>query len=250
MGVGRDELLLHHLDGAAPDGFNGLLTRRLGHEPIAYIIGSRDFWTISLSVGPGVLIPRADSETLIEAAVELFAGRSPKTIIDLGTGPGTLLLAALSEFPKARGIGIDSSEIALSYANHNAETLGLSDRAAFQQGDWANGLEGQFDLILCNPPYIELDATLDPQVVAYEPHQALFGGQDGLVDYRRLASQLAALIAPQGVAILEIGHHQAKAVSALFTGEGLGIKVKHDLAGRDRCLIMQRQTDFLLGMQD
>jgi release factor glutamine methyltransferase len=239
LDVGRSELLLRHLDASAPDSFDAYVDRRLGHEPIAYIIGKRDFWTISLSVGPGVLIPRTDSETLIEAAIELFVDQKPKSILDLGTGPGTLLLAALFEFPEAKGLGIDSSEVALGYAQSNAEALGLSRRAAFKQGNWAEGIEGPFDLILCNPPYIESDATLDAQVVDHEPHQALFSGSDGLNDYRLLAPQIARHLTADGVALIEIGHQQAESVSALFAAEELKVQVKPDLAGRDRCLIVR-----------
>jgi release factor glutamine methyltransferase len=239
LDVGRNDLLLRHLDGIVPSSFDAYVQRRLGHEPIAYIIGKRDFWTISLSVGPGVLVPRADSETLIEAAVELFADRKPKSILDLGTGPGTLLLAALSEFPEAGGLGIDSSEVALGYARQNAVELGLSERVTFKSGNWAEGVEGPFDLILCNPPYIESDASLDPQVVDHEPHQALFAGPDGLDDYRLLAPQIARLLARDGVALIEIGHQQAESVSAMFSAQGLKVQVRRDLAGRDRCLIVR-----------
>ncbi len=239
LGLGRDDLLLRFLDGPVPDEFDDLLRRRLGHEPIAYIVGRRDFWTVSLLVGPGVLIPRADSETLIEAAIGEYAGRNPKTIIDLGTGPGTLLLAALSEFPDALGLGVDSSEIALDYARRNGDELGLSNRADFKHGNWAEGIEGSFDLVLCNPPYIESDASLDPQIIHHEPHQALFAGADGLNDYRRLAPQIARLIGQEGVALIEIGHRQAENVAALFACEGLNVQTKVDLAGRDRCLIVR-----------
>src|SRR5688500_1883337 len=153
-------MLLDRLDREAPEGFEPLLARRLAHEPVAYITGRRAFWTIELEVGPGVLIPRPDSETLIEAAVERFGARGPATVLDLGTGPGTLLLAALAQWPAARGIGIDRSEHALRFARRNAERLGLGDRAAILSGDWAAGLEGRFELILCNPPYVEAGAPL------------------------------------------------------------------------------------------
>ena len=242
LGVTRNEMLLGNRNASCPDAFAALLDRRLAHEPIAYIIGERDFWTISLSVGPGVLIPRADSETLIEAAVAHFGERTPNTILDLGTGPGTLLLAALNQFPKAIGLGIDASETALNYACHNAEKNGLSARATFKQGDWAEEVEGWFDLILCNPPYVESEADIDRQVRDYEPSEALFAGADGLDDYRRLAPQIARLLGNQNIAVVEIGHDQADAVSALFEAERLVISIKTDLGGRDRCLIVRRTS--------
>ena len=159
LGISRDDLLLKHLDAAAPEAFASLIERRLAHEPVAYLIGTRAFWTIALRVGPGVLVPRPDSETLIEAAVAHFAGRAPASILDLGTGPGTLLLAALAEWPGARGLGIDASAEALVYARRNAGDLGMADRAAFAHGDWAEGIDGRFDLILANPPYRDRRAT-------------------------------------------------------------------------------------------
>src|SRR5688500_16265753 len=145
-------MLLDRLDREAPEGFEPLLARRLAHEPVAYITGRRAFWTIELEVGPGVLIPRPDSETLIEAAVERFGARGPAAILDLGTGPGTLLLAALAHWPGARGLGIDRSDPALRFAVRNAERLGLAGRAAFRSGNWGDGLEARFDLVLANPP--------------------------------------------------------------------------------------------------
>ncbi len=238
LGVARDRLILNHLDDAVPPGFAGLLARRLAYEPVAYIIGYRDFWTIRLAVGPGVLIPRPDSEVLIEAALAHCEG--PRRILDLGTGPGTLLLAALSLWPQAQGLGIDASDGALDYARRNARELGLVDRAQFQLGDWADGVEGPFDLILCNPPYVETTADLDRQVHDFEPSAALFAGRDGLDDYRRVAPQLPRLIADGGCAVLEIGHMQAAAVTALLQAEGLKIAVRKDLAGRDRAVLAMK----------
>ena len=153
LGVERDRLLLDPARFAVPDGFAALIARRMEHEPVAYIVGYRDFWTIRLHVGPGVLIPRPDSEALIEAALSRVAGRdAPLRLLDLGTGPGTLLLALLSELSLATGLGVDASAAALGYARANAERLGLRDRAQFREGDWAAGIDGLFDLIVCNPP--------------------------------------------------------------------------------------------------
>jgi len=237
LGITREGLLLHHLDDPTPDGFAPLVTRRLAHEPIAYITGSRAFWTIELQVGPGVLVPRADSETLIEAAVEHFAGRAPATVLDLGTGPGTLLLAALSQWPQAQGLGIDAVEKALDFAALNARSLGMEARARFRLGDWAAGLEGQFDLILSNPPYIGTSETLPAEVREHEPDIALFAGEDGLDAYRIIIPQLPRLIAPGGAAILEIGSTQADAVTALLTAQGLSVSLRHDLGGNPRALV-------------
>ncbi|THD35542.1 MAG: peptide chain release factor N(5)-glutamine methyltransferase [Sphingomonas sp.] len=237
LGVGREQLLLRHLDDPAPANFAALLDRRLAHEPVAYITGCRDFWTISLAVGPGALIPRPDSETLIEAAVEHFASRAPMTVLDLGTGPGTLLLAALAEWPDAAGVGVDTSAAALDYARGNAERLGMSGRAGFIEGDWATAIDRRFDLVLCNPPYVGAGEALPAEVRDHEPAAALFAGSDGLDDYRVIAAQLRTLITPGGMAAIEIGATQAAAVATLLTAQGLHVTVRRDLAGRDRCLI-------------
>ena len=159
LGIGRDRLILSDPRGEAPDAFFEFVERRKKGEPIAYITGHRAFWTVDLEVGPGALVPRPDSETLIASAVEHFAGSSgPKRILDLGTGPGTLLIAALDEWPRASGLGVDASGAALDYARRNASRLGMADRAEFRVGDWAKGIEERFDLILCNPPYVADDA--------------------------------------------------------------------------------------------
>ncbi|HVJ01612.1 MAG TPA: peptide chain release factor N(5)-glutamine methyltransferase, partial [Sphingomonas sp.] len=176
LGTTRDQLLLRHLDAAVPDTFDALVRRRLAHEPVAYITGTRAFWTIELQVGPGALVPRPDSETLIEAAIEYFGDRSPGRILDLGTGPGTLLLAALDQWPEAQGLGIDASEQALGYARANAERLDMAGRAEFRLGDWAAGIDARFDLILANPPYIGTAEPLPAEVREHEPASALFAG--------------------------------------------------------------------------
>lgn len=238
MGVAREELLLRRLDDPAPITFDGLVARRLQHEPIAYITGSRAFWTIDLMVGPGVLVPRADSETLIEAAVRHFGRTGPARVLDLGTGPGTLLLAALAQWPQAAGIGIDRSPTALDYARRNAQALGLADRAAFREGNWAVGVTERFDLVLANPPYIAIDDDLPAEVRAHEPAEALFAGTDGLDDYRAFIPDLARLIAPGGIAVLEIGYSQAAAVAALVETTGLSATVRRDLANHPRALVV------------
>jgi release factor glutamine methyltransferase len=238
LGMTREDLLLRHLDAPAPAAFTSLLDRRLAREPLAYITGTRDFWTITLAVAPGVLIPRPDSETLIEAAVGHFGKAGPRTVLDLGTGSGALLLAALAQWPEATGLGVDASPVALAVAARNAEALGLAPRARFQSGDWGQGLSTRFDLILCNPPYVEAEADLAPEVRDHEPASALFAGPDGLDDYRRLIPQLPALLAPGGIACVEIGHMQAEAVRAIAQECRLHATLRHDLAGRARCLVL------------
>lgn len=239
LGVERDALLLGDQERPAPDSFEPLLRRRLAHEPVAYIVGHRDFWTIRLEVGPGVLVPRPDSETLIEAAVAHFGDQGPAAVLDLGTGPGTLLLAALAQWPEARGLGVDASPEALGFAARNAAALGLSDRASFRCGDWSEGLGGRFDLILCNPPYIEAGAALPPDVTDWEPAGALYAGADGLDDYRRLAPQLGRLLTPSGIACIEIGQGQRDPVTALFAAEGFTIESRCDLRSITRALVLR-----------
>ncbi|MDI1297204.1 MAG: peptide chain release factor N(5)-glutamine methyltransferase [bacterium] len=236
LGLSRNDMLLRQRDLAMPDGFASLIDRRLTGAPIAHIVGVRDFWTITLRVTPDVLIPRPDSETVIEAAVAHFRAAPPATILDLGTGSGALLLAALDQFAGARGIGVDRSSAALAVAQDNAARLGLADRATFRAGDWAQGIDGPFDLILINPPYIARDVVLTGDVL-HEPDGALFAGVDGLDDYRRIVPDLPRLIAQGGMAAIEIGFDQRASVTALLRDAGLDVLARADLAGHDRCLI-------------
>ena len=238
LGVPIGEMLLSHLGAPAPARFESLVQRRLTEEPMGYVVGRVGFWTIELDIGPGALIPRADTESLIEAAVAHFGKTGPARMIDLGTGPGTLLLAALAEWPQARGLGVDASDEALAWARGNAKRLGFAGRAEFRTGNWAEGIEGRFDLVLANPPYVEDKAALIPGVVDWEPGLALFGGADGLDAYRRLAPQLPPLLAPGGVVCVEIGAGQEKAVSSLFAAEGFTIESRRDLRGIVRCLVL------------
>ena len=239
LGVARNAILLDPDRYTVPAAFAPLVERRLRHEPIAYITGTRGFWSIDLAVGPGALVPRADSETLLIAAQAHFAGHAPATILDLGTGPGTLLLAALDEWP-AQGLGVDYSPQALAYARANAAALGMTDRTHFIRGSWASAIVGQFDLILANPPYIATDEHLPPEVHNHEPHGALFAGADGLDDYRILAEQLPALIAPGGAAVIEIGSTQAASVTALLEARGLHVALHHDYGANPRALVATR----------
>jgi release factor glutamine methyltransferase len=186
-----------------------------------------------------VLIPRPDSEVLIASALEHFDGtRAPRRIVDLGTGPGTLLLAALDIWTEASGLGVDLSRRALSYAAANARRLGLDNRAELRRGDWAAEIEERFDLVLCNPPYVAAEAELGPGVGEHEPPEALFAGGDGLDAYRVLGPQLPRLLAPGGIAAVEIGHDQAEAVAPLLARDGLASRLALDLAGRPRALLL------------
>jgi len=239
LGVKVGEMMLSHLDDPVPPAYGALIERRLSQEPMGYLLGRVGFWTIELDIGPGVLIPRADSETLIEAAVAHFGDRAPRRIVDLGTGPGTLLLAALSQWPEAKGLGIDASPDALAYARANAERLGMADRTELRQGDWIDGIAERFDLVLCNPPYVEDKAALTPGVADWEPAIALYGGPDGLDAYRRLAPHLPRLIAPGGIACVEIGARQEQSVRTLFDPDGVTITSRRDLNGMSRCLVLE-----------
>lgn len=248
LGTDRSALLLHHMRDAVPPGFAPRLARRRTHEPVAYITGRQAFWSLELAVSPAVLIPRADSETLIEAALEALAQRPPRRVLDLGTGSGALLLAALSEWPEARGTGVDASEAALAIARANAAALGLEACATmlaldWRAAGWVQACGGPFDLVLANPPYVEADAALEPQVMAHEPHSALFAGADGLDDYRLLLPALPALLAANGLAVLEIGASQRAAVSALAQACGFAPECRRDLAGNDRAIILRQSAN-------
>ncbi len=240
LGLSRSALLMGRRDTPEPRGFAALIARRAAGEPIAYLTGQRDFWTISLSVGPGVLSPRPDSETLIEAAVDHFGSRGPARILDLGTGPGTLLLAALDQWPQATGIGIDASPHALGIARDNAARLGMGARARFAPGDWAQGIDERFDLVLCNPPYIGTGEALPVDVAGHEPAEALYAGADGLDAYRIVVPQIVGLVAPGGLAAVEIGASQRDAVSALFAAQDAAVTCRRDLAGQDRAILFAR----------
>ena len=237
--IDRDKLILSPPDRKVPERFWAMVERRKAGEPVAYITGRRAFWNIELHVGPGVLVPRPDSEVLIASAIEHFEGTGgPGRILDLGTGPGTLLLAALDVWPNATGLGTDLSRHALAYSSANARRLGFDERAKWLQGNWAEGLVETFDLVLCNPPYVADGADLGPGVREYEPDEALFAGSEGLDAYRALAPQLPLLLGKGGLAAVEIGHDQAKAVTSLLARDGLKARVAQDLAGRDRAVLL------------
>ena len=246
LAIEREQLLLDLPKLMVPDSFGLLIKRRAKHEPIAHIIGTREFWGLEFQVSPDVLIPRPDSETLIEEAVRIFRDTPPQNILDLGTGSGALLLAALHEFPDAKGVGIDASAAALQVAHNNADRLDMSDRARFAlldwtRTDWTDGLDGPFDLILANPPYVSSALVLAPEVAHFEPHQALFAGKEGLDDYRIIIPALDRLLADKGAALLEIGFDQAEPVSQIASRSGYVAECKQDFGGNDRLLTLRRQ---------
>jgi release factor glutamine methyltransferase len=237
--IDRDRLILSPPERAVPKRFWAMVNRRESGEPIAYITGRRAFWNIDLHVGPGVLVPRPDSEVLIASAIEHFsASDGPKRILDLGTGPGTLVLAALDIWPGASGLGVDASRQALSYAAANARRLGFDTRLKLRLGNWAEGVDEGFDLILCNPPYVAEGAMLGAGVREFEPDEALFAGEMGLDAYYALAPQLPRLLNHGGLAAVEIGHEQGQAVPALLARDGLQARVATDLADRPRAVLL------------
>ena len=232
--------LLQMLPRSMPaPGFDGLVARRAAREPMALIIGRQPFWSIELAVSCDTLVPRADSETLVEAALAAFPGRDAARVLDLGTGSGCLLLAVLTEFPAAFGVGVDRSPWAAAMARYNSLLLGLAGRSAMVCGNWADALNARFDLVLANPPYIETAAIagLMPEVAAYEPRTALDGGADGLDAYRAIMQALPVLLRPAGIAILELGAGQARPVARLAKAAGLVADApRRDLSGIERAL--------------
>src|SRR5471032_1331346 len=222
-----------------------LTARRVRREPMAYILGEREFWGLPFKVSPAVLVPRPDSETVIETALPLLADRTRAwRILDLGLGSGCLLLTLLKELPNARGVGLDVSSEALEVAQSNAQALDVADRATLLHGDWSapgwtQPLGGPFDLVVSNPPYIEagtIDALM-PEVARYEPRLALDGGPDGLAPYRLIATAAPQLIVPCGHVLVEIGEGQAIEITRIFEAGGLRVAARiKDLGGIDRVL--------------
>jgi release factor glutamine methyltransferase len=228
---------------AVAERLRALTARRVLREPMAYILGEREFWGLPFKVSPAVLVPRPDSETLIEAALALMPDRRrPWRILDLGVGSGCLLLTLLREYPAASGVGLELSQEALAVAQANAEALGVAARARllagdWRQPDWQRRLGGSFDLLVSNPPYIEAEAIvrLMPEVARFEPKVALDGGPDGLVAYRTIATASPALVAPGGRVLVEAGEGQVTEISRIFASAGLTLEGPwKDLAGIDR----------------
>ncbi len=221
--------------------FEAMVARRAAREPVSRILGRREFWGMTFQVTPQTLDPRPESETLVEAVLARIGDRrAPLRILDLGTGTGCLLLALLSELPRASGLGVDLSGAALATARNNARSLGLAQRARFSQGNWADGLIGPWQVIVSNPPYIMEDvlADLAPEVACYDPRLALSGGVDGLAAYRSLIPQAARLLGPNGTLALEVGAGQAEDVERLLNAAGLTTRGRvTDLLSIERCLL-------------
>jgi len=242
MGVRRDDLIAaaHQPTASQARRYEALIARRLAREPLAYITGRKGFWSLDLKVGPGVLVPRPETETLVELALSLFRDPGvPLSIADLGAGSGALLAAALTEFPQAHGMAFERSPEAIAYARSNLAAFG--DRARLIASDWAEAGDGSFDLVFSNPPYIPTSdiAGLAPEVRLFEPHAALDGGPDGLDAYRDLARLLPRLMRPGAVALLELGRGQAAAVEPLFQKLAVD-RVAPDLAGIPRVLVLKK----------
>jgi release factor glutamine methyltransferase len=222
---------------------SGFVARRLAGEPITRILGFREFWNLEIEVAPDVLDPRPDSETLIEAALAELGSRKAEEIdlLDLGTGSGALLLAMLAECPRARGIGVDLSPKACELAARNARRNKLSDRAHILRGNWMESLDGRFDLIISNPPYIRAGEIggLPPEVLNHDPILALNGGGDGLVAYSEIIRSLDKVLKPKGFAVLELGAGQAADVADLALRWGLKVgALRKDLGGIDRAIVL------------
>jgi release factor glutamine methyltransferase len=246
LDIGRTELMVNGERAITPEqlqAIDALAQRRLAREPVSRILGTKEFWSLPLHISGAVLVPRPETETVVEAALD-FAVRGglrmePLRILDIGTGSGALLLALLTELTNARGTGTDISAAALDVARANAEHLDLMSRCTLVECDIAQGVAGPFDLIVSNPPYIPHDdiATLDPEVRDYDPSLALDGGRDGLDAYRAIARDARRLLAEGGRLIVELGQGQEPAVSALLTEAGLTVSpARNDLSGIARSL--------------
>jgi len=235
------------LDAPARTTLEALCARREAHAPVAHLLGEKEFWGLAFSVGPETLVPRPDSETVVEAALECadrLGGRERALrLLDLGTGSGCLAVALLSELPVAAAVAVDRSEAALTFAASNARRHGVAGRCGFVCIDWLDALAGRFDLIVSNPPYIatrELPGLMR-EVADHEPRAALDGGADGLDAYRRILPAAARCLTPGGFVVLEIGEEQAEAVAALARDAGLHFDhgldpAPRDLSGTKRCL--------------
>jgi len=246
LGCDRAQLVTR-LREEEPDGFAArfasLVARRAAREPIAYILGEREFWAITFEVTPDVLIPRPETELIVEEAIHLYRDRPPATIIDVCTGSGCLAVALATEFPLASIIATDVSDAALGVAHRNAARHGVDGRIRFERADLLTGIETRSPLIVCNPPYVRAgDAPgLMPEVTRFEPHVALFGGTDGLDVYRRLLPMAAARLAPDGRLLLEVGYDQDGRVADLASGQGWQLaSARQDLQGITRALVFER----------
>jgi release factor glutamine methyltransferase len=247
LGISATDLVMHPDVPLTPEQAQTLADftrRRLAHEPVARMIGEREFWGLPFRLSPETLVPRPDTETVVATVLELIPDRqTPLRIVDFGTGSGCILVALLHEMPRATGLGIDLSEGALRTARENAWANGVGERSRFAAARWAEAVSGTFDVIVSNPPYIAsaIIPTLDEEVREHDPLLALDGGQDGLEPYRILLSEAGRLLAPGGLLAVEIGYDQEEALRSLAAEKGLEIlRVAHDLSGHPRCVAMRR----------
>ena len=247
LGLTPQALLAHDdrpLGAAEGRRLTALVRRRAAREPLAYLTGRREFWSLEFAVDPSALVPRPETETVVEAVLAHAAHLLPRPrLLDLGTGSGCLLVALLCELPNATGVGVDISAAAASLARVNARRHGLDGRASFVVADWGAPLAARFDIVVSNPPYVAAEAlvSLAPEIACHEPRRALAGGADGFACYRRLAPQIARLLAPGGLAAVEVGAGMADEVASLFAAVGLAeIDRQRDLAGIDRCAMFVR----------
>jgi release factor glutamine methyltransferase len=229
------------LDNSIISNLEKIMARRKTGEPIAYITGVKEFWSLDFNVTKETLIPRPDSETIVQSVLDTITNHMDHiSILDLGTGSGCLLLALLSELPKAIGVGIDISSRSCKIAKKNAKELGLNNRAKFYQGNWMEGIHDQFDIIVTNPPYVaEPDMEfLDREIRLFEPHLALSGGPDGVAAYRLIAKESITRLKTAGILVVEIGINQAQSIRDIFVQNGLKIiKTQRDFSNIDRCIL-------------
>ncbi len=248
LGVSREQLLFSLELPITTEQYNRLgilVEKRAQRQPIAQLIGKREFWGMNFVVSENTLDPRPDSETLIEYVLERIKNRADVfRILDLGTGTGCLLLALLSELPAANGVGVDYCDDALLVAKENSMALGFAGRSQFMRSDWCEQLEGKFDIILANPPYIptKVIPTLDPEVSEFEPMLALDGGEDGFSCYRKIMKALPNVLAKNGFAAFELGMGQQRELTSLAVENGLEVVgIRNDLSGIARCIILQHK---------
>jgi release factor glutamine methyltransferase len=231
------------LEAREVNAISGLAARRLKREPVSRILGRKEFWSLALAITPDVLVPRPETETVVEGALDFVVRNGLRMeklrILDIGTGSGALLVALLNELPNATGIGTDISRAALEAAQINVAQFGFESRSSLIACDMAAGVQGQFDLVVSNPPYIARGqiASLAPEVRDYDPMMALDGGDDGLTAYRSISADAKRILAQGGRLFVEMGAGQEPAVRELFTNAGLVVGIaRNDLAGTPRVL--------------
>lgn len=242
LGIERAQMATLGSRALSPDetaAIRALISRRCRREPVARILGVREFWSLDFGLNDATLEPRPDSETLVDVVLKNLDGRGDVSILDAGAGTGCILLALLHELPNATGTGVDLSPHAVDQARINAESLGLSARATFRMSNWLDNIEDTFDVIVANPPYIPSRdiPTLMPEVRNYDPLAALDGGEDGLAAYRLLIPQMRARLKPGGIAVVEVGAGQAASVGEIFMRNDFSSVTNHlDLGGVERCV--------------